>query len=167
MKKGLLLIMAVCIVVSGWAQNKNMPQKKVTSQKANIVVDQQFDFGETYRTFSITQVNFENAKAKFIKQLGKPSTNTLGTLKWKNINLPEIGENLTLTLYDGVFEKGPGGASYMVFIDKKMKVRALQSISATKFRMLRFEITNAEKINAIRNNKLEEEAMKFLEKLKL
>ena len=167
MKKGLLLIMAVCLVSFAWAQNKNLPQKKVVSQKAKIGVDKQFDYGETFRTFSITQVNFENAKAKFIKQLGKPSTNTLGTLQWKNINLPEIGENLTLTLYDGVFEKGPGGASYTVYADKKAKVRALQSLSATKFRMLRFNITNSEKINVIRNNNLEEEAMKFLENLKL
>jgi hypothetical protein len=167
MKKGLLLIMAVCLVSFAWAQKKNVPKKIVLSQIAKIVVDKQFDYGETFRTFSITQVNFENAKAKFIKQLGKPSTNTLGTLKWKNINLPEIGENLTLTLQDGVFETEPGDVTYTVFADKKTKVRALQSLSATKFRMLSFKITNAENINVIRNNNLEAEAMKFLENLKL
>lgn len=166
MKKVVLLTMAVCLVCIGWAQKKSVNNKPKT-EKAKIFVDKQFDYGETYRTFSITLVNFENAKAKFIKQLGKPSTNTLGTLQWKNINLPEIGENLTLTLHDGVFEKGPGDASYTVYADKKTKVRALQNLSATKFRMLRFEITNSEKINAIRNNKLEDEAMKFLENLKL
>jgi hypothetical protein len=167
MKKVVMLIMAVCLVSFAWAQKKNVPKKIVLSQLAKIVVNKQFDYGETFRTFSITQVNVENAKAKFIKQLGKPSTNTLGTLQWKNINLPEIGENLTLTLQDGVFETVPGGASYTVFEDKKTKVRALQSLSSTKFRMLSFKITNAENINVIRNNKLEAEAMNFLENLKL
>ncbi len=155
------------MVFTAWAQNKNVPKKIVLSQLAKIVVNKQFDYGETYRTFSITQVNFENAKAKFIKQLGKPSTNTLGTLQWKNINIPEVGENLTLTLQDGVFETEPGGVSYTVFADKKTKVRALQNLSAKKFRMLSFKITNAENINVIRNNKTEEEAMMFLENLKL
>ncbi len=167
MKKGLLLIMAICLVSFAWAQNKNLPKKKVVSQIAKIGVDKQFDYGETFRTFSITQVNFENAKAKFIKQLSKPSTNTLGTLQWKNINLPEIGENLTLTLQDGVVDIEPGDVSYMIFTDKKIKVKELQNLSATKFRVLRFNITNAEKINVIRNNNLEAEAMKFLENLKL
>lgn len=169
MKKIVLVAMAFCIALMGFGQGKSTKSKvtKLPVEKAKIDVDLKFDFGETYRTFSITRVDFIKAKEKFIKHLGKPSTNTLGVLEWKNVNIPEIGENLTLTLQDGVVEFQPGGVSYSIFTDKKMKIQSLQNLSSKKFRMLRFTISNAENINAIRNNKLQKEALKFLDTLKL
>lgn len=178
MKKLILVAFVLSIAFVGFGQSKSagvsksMPKKNAVSPKskveeAKIFVDKQFDYGETYRTFSITQLNIDRAKAKFIQNLGTPSINSLSTLQWKNINLPEIGENLTITLHDGVVEKNEEGISYTIFTDKKMKVKALQNLTANKFRMLSFKITNSENINVIRNNKLEEEGLLFLESLEL
>ncbi len=162
MKTFVLLIISVCIAFTGISQNRTTQKNK-----AKIVVNKQFDFGETYRTYSITQLNFVDAKSKFIKRLGKPKINNLGMMQWTNVSIPEIGEQLTFTLQDGVVEINPEGVTYTVYTNKKLKTKALQNLSATKFRMLSFKITNSENINVIRNNNTEEAGLLFLESLEL
>jgi hypothetical protein len=152
----------LCLVLMSSLSTVIAQTKKPVAKIAKISVDKEFDFGETYRIFSITQANFDQTKAKFVKHFGKPVKSTISIMQWNKINIPEVGENLTITLQDGIFESGPGDPSYMTFGDKAMKAKALQNTSATKFRMMRLKVTNSENINVIRNNALEDAMMDLL-----
>lgn len=152
----------LCLVLMSSLSFVLAQTKKPVAKIAKISVDKEFDFGETYRTFSIYQTNFEQTKAKFTKHFGKPVKSTIGTMQWNKITIPEIGENLTITLQDGIFEIVSGNASYTVFGDKAMKVKELRNTSSTKFRMMRLKVTNSENINVIRNNALENAMMELL-----
>ncbi len=134
--------------------------------KPKIYVDYFYNKEEyvTIRIFSITKINVENTKDQFVKSLGTPVKKTLGSMEWESVSIDNIGANINVLLQDGVITNSKEEVSYMVFVDKASKIKALQNLSDTKFRAIRVIFTNAyTKKDAILDKEDEEIAVKWLE----
>lgn len=139
----------------------------VSAQQERLYIgtNQLFYETDTMRTFSVFGIDNDVCKNQISDHLGKPASNTAGTITWKNVTINDLGKGLTVTIKDGIHtsDRKNKSACWVLFTseeDKQKKMAALDE--DTQVRKMQIEITDAQGNNIVNSNKEEEISKTFL-----
>jgi len=92
MKKLITIALCLFTTVLAFSQQSFSP----------VSVDKQIQGSDTFRTFYVDGNYPAMLIAKLTQTLGTPEGENTGNLRWKNVSVPGVGQNLDLVLQDGV-----------------------------------------------------------------
>ncbi len=91
---------------------------------------------DTVRTFYFYNMDLDSCKLRFVKTWGEPKRNTTGILMWDNIEIQNIGKELTIHLTDRLCTTRDDEVSCVAFKDEKDKEKKLKNSKPNQSRML-------------------------------
>jgi hypothetical protein len=141
MKKAIFVFISVLIIWNGYSQNIN----KGNSVNYNI----QIQLVDSARTFFVNYSNGEEFRKKLMLTWGRPVLISVGSIEWTPITLQEIGNNLKITLTDGVETTESTGAKFVAFIDDNAKYNILKDLQSNQKRKFTLVFTNQQGVNII------------------
>lgn len=151
MKKLLLLSIALVMTTALFAQ----------TNKSTVGLNQQFHQKDTTITFSFVNADLDSCRTKLLKHWSNPTMNEAGTIIWNNIDLPNVGDDLSILVSDRICTMGKNDMTCMAFISDKDKAEKLKALKENQFRDM--EVTVSDKAgNNIINNKSKTEIMVML-----
>ena len=152
MKKILLITVFAFFALYSFSQN----------EKSSIGVNKQYGTADTTSTFALMQMsNFDNNIERLIKFWGTPQLNETGQIRWAHIDIPNVGEDLNVTLTDRICTAGEVDIVCIPFKDKEDKEIKMRDLKSNQYRDIEITITNQEGKNII-NSKEKTETVKTL-----
>jgi hypothetical protein len=156
MKKSLLFIFFVLFALTSFAQS-HLPMIGVTREELNE---------DTIRTFSLINTDHDKSIQKLLAALGEPVKNTPGNITWQKISIPNVGDSLTIELYDGIVMVLPNKARmFKTFRDENDKAQRLKNLPPTDHRVTDIIIFSSDRKKIIITQPLENAVMQYLETL--
>ena len=131
-------------------------------EKGSIGVNKQYGTADTTSTFALMKASsFDNNIERLIKFWDTPKLNETGQIKWTNIDIPDVGKNLNVTLTDRICTAGEVDIVCIPFKDKEDKEIKMRDLKSNQYRDIEITITNQEGKNII-NSKEKTETVKTL-----
>jgi hypothetical protein len=106
---------------------------------------------DTTRTFTFNAVSLDSCRAKFIRYWGTPQLKNAGTIIWKNVDIPGIGNKLTICVKDQWCTMKSSGDSCTTFTDYLEKSIALKNWDGSHYRDLKLEVCDNTGKNIVNN----------------
>lgn len=152
MKRLILFVFLGIISTNSFSQIKN-----------NVIgVGYQYNKLDTTSTFSFfNNINFDDSRDSLIKYWGIPIKNEAGNLQWSNIQIPNVGNDLMITLYDGIATKEKHILRYVFFTSEEDKEKKLRELKSNQYRIIEIIVTDKNNLNII-NNKIKTKIVKKL-----
>jgi hypothetical protein len=147
MKKAILIFVSVLFVCNGFSQNVNNGSSENYSIRA-VVVD-------SARTFTINYSNGEKFRKILILTWGHSTKITAGSIEWNPLTLQDIGDNVKITLIDGVETTESAGVKYTPFTDDNSKYNILTNLKSDQKRKFMLLITNQQGVNIVTSKSIE------------
>ena len=132
------------------------------TEKGSIGVNKQHGAVDTTSTFALMKgSSFDNNIERLIKFWDTPKLNETGQIKWINIDIPDVGEDLNVTLTDRICTMEEGNIKCVPFKDKENKEMKMKDLKSNQYRDIEITITNQDGKNII-NSKDKTKTVKTL-----
>lgn len=130
MKKLAFIFLSQFIVALGFAQSNSV-----------VGVTHHIVGSDTLRTFYLDDNYAAMIINKLSKELGAPKGENTGNMKWENVSIPGIGQNIDLVFTDGamIYEASTNSTSFSVFTDPA-DMQAKLSHDPARFRRLMIDM---------------------------
>ncbi|MEI6575890.1 MAG: hypothetical protein WCO63_06910 [Bacteroidota bacterium] len=152
MKRILLLAIFAFFAINAFSQS-DLPLVKVSHDEYN---------NDTVRTFTLVNTDHDQSIKKLIEVWGAPVKNTPGNISWQNINIPGVGENISIELYDGILGMLPNkGLSFKTFRDASDKEQRIKNMTDNEHRITDIVFFNNMRKKIINSESTENAVMKF------
>ncbi|MEI6124451.1 MAG: hypothetical protein WCQ95_12575 [Bacteroidota bacterium] len=158
MKKFSIILISVFITLAGYSQTSN-------SQNTRIIAHYQIHQADTSTTFTINYQDYEKLRKIFMLTWDRPDVISAGYLIWNNLSIQDVGNNLKITLSDGIITKEGDNQTYRIFADDITKKELLNKMSDNQFRQASIELRNQNDSNIINSNNLAKKVIMTLEKI--
>lgn len=138
--------------------------------KSNIAVNMQYMTNDTLSTFTIKNPqSTDQFIDNMLKYFGKPEKHEVGKIVWTNVNIPNIGKELTVRLVDCItFMDKNGDLIDAPFKNEKEKAEFLSTVNTgkeKKFRYVDVIICDANLVNIINTKREADIAEDLFEKI--
>jgi len=157
MKKVIFLLISVLFISKGFSQNVD----KSSSLNYNI----QIQLVDSARTFVVNYTDGDQFRKKLILAWGKPGSFQAGTIEWPSLSLNNIGNNLKVTLIDGVETTNGTSKVFNAFADNNSKFNLLNSLQSNQKRKITLVITNQQGANVVANKSIEKSVLTVLDNI--
>lgn len=151
MKKIIIIILFAFFTISTYSQ----------IQKFVVSVNEFYFQRDTCRTFGFYKsLNFDNCIDSLIKFWGAPAKNETGKIIWSDVEIYDIGKELTVELHDGIYKKlDDGNIIYSQFESANDKDKQIRKLKPKQWREVEIIITNKDGLNII-NDKVKADVIK-------
>lgn len=156
MKKVILFFVSVLFIMNGFSQNNN-------NNSASSYIKVQM--ADSARTFSINYPNGDEFRKKLMLAWGQPNVITAGTIEWSPLTLQNIGNNLTITLSDGVETIENSVPVFKTFMDDVSKYSMINDLQSNQKRKITLVFRNAQGINAVASKSFEQAAISEINRI--
>lgn len=146
MKKLMILFGVILPAIFAQAQN---PSKTVNIY-SNCVVDNH----DTAYTFTIHYPNYEECRKILMLSWGRPDAHEAGKIVWNKLNLSGIGNEMEVTLYDGIFTMDTKGGSFAPFVNDQEKYDKIPKLKPEECRQLVLIFESQDGKNLIRQKEM-------------
>ncbi len=155
MKKAILFFISVLFVWNGFSQNVNNSGSVNYSIQTQVV--------DSARTFSVKYPNGEEFRKLLMLSWGRPVVITAGSIEWTPITLQNIGENLKITLSDGVETTEGETVVYKTFVDDNAKFNMLNDLQSNQKRKITLIFANQQGVNVVISKSIENAVVKAID----
>jgi hypothetical protein len=155
MKKALLLIIFAAFASGTFAQTNQSGSTftySVSVQKT-----------DSARTFVVNYANGEEFRKIMMLSWGQPDVFTAGNIVWNKLSLKNIGDNLKVTLSDGIETTQGSGIYYKLFADDNSKFNQLKDLQSDQKRKITLVFANPQGTNAVMSKTLENTVLSTLD----
>jgi hypothetical protein len=148
MKKTFLFAIILLVFLGkGISQNNHITNTSNYSIKIELA--------DSVRTFNIIYANGEEFRKKLMLAWGRPLVFTAGTIEWTPLSLQGIGNNLKITLSDGVETTESTGTVYKSFVDDNTKYSMLNDLQPNQKRKITLVFTDQQGLNVVTTKTIE------------
>ena len=156
MKKTLLFaLISVLFLAKGISQNNH------TANTTNYSI--KVELADSVRTFNIIYANGEEFRKKLMLTWGRPGILTAGTIEWTPLSLQGIGNNLKVTLSDGVETTESTGTVYKSFVDDNAKYNMLNDLQPNQKRKITLVFANQQGQNIVSTKSIEKAVIEAID----
>ena len=141
MKKAIIFFVSILFIVSGYSQDNN------TRKSVNYNI--QVQMADSTRTFSVGYPNGEEFRKLLMIAWGRPAMISAGKIEWTTLSLQDIGNNIKVTLSDGVETTESTGTIFKPFMDDNSKFNILSNLQSNQKRKFFLVFTNQQGENII------------------
>lgn len=118
-----------------------------------VGVNDEFNEKDTTHTFTMDSENIDSIRHKLFTYWGTPTMIQYGNVKWKNIEIPNLGNNLEVELFDWICTHKEKSMRCRVLKSEKQKEKQVKNLKQNQNRWILVTIKSKEGINII-NSKL-------------
>jgi hypothetical protein len=154
MKKAILLFISVLFVWNGFSQNVN---------NGSVNYNMQVQVVDSARTFTVNYPNGEEFRKLLMLSWGRPVVITAGSIEWTPVTLQNIGENLKITLIDGVETTEGATVVYKTFVDDNAKYNILNDLQSNQKRKITLVFANQQGVNVVSSKIIENAVIKAID----
>jgi hypothetical protein len=155
MKKAIFLFVSVLFIYNGFSQNVNKSNSADYSFQVQLV--------DSARTFTVNYANGEEFRKILVLTWGRPDVFAAGSMVWNRISLPEIGNNLKITLNDGVESTDGTSVVFKTFTDDNSKYHQLNDLKSNQKRKITLVFTDQLGVNIVTTKSIETAVIKTIE----
>lgn len=141
MKKAIILFVSVLFVMTGFSQNNNNGK--------SVNYDIQVQMVDSSRSFDVIYPNGEEFRKLLMLTWGRPVLITAGKIEWTPLSLQDIGNNIKVTLSDGVETTESTGIFFKPFVDDNSKSNLLNNLKSNQKRKFCLSFTNQQGVNIV------------------
>jgi hypothetical protein len=157
MKKAIIFFVSVLFVVNGFSQNINNGK----SMNYNM----QVQMADSARSFAVNYQNGEEFRKLLMIAWGRPALISTGKIEWTTLSLQDIGNNIKVTLSDGVETTEGAGTTFKAFTDDNSKFNILNNLQNNQKRKFFLVITNQQGENIISNKNFEKAVVSAIDRI--
>jgi hypothetical protein len=120
---------------------------------------------ETAFVFSITDKDLNAEFENLNKYYGEPKSCKPGEIIWSNIEVPNVGKDLQITMVDGILTMKNESTKFRKFSSSKNKNCRLRCLEENQQRQINITIMDENEKNIINTNALKTVSIKYLESI--
>jgi hypothetical protein len=157
MKKAILFFISVLFVWNGFSQNVN--------HGGSVNYNIQVQVVDSARTFTVNYPNGEEFRKLLMLTWGRPVVITAGSIEWTPVTLQDIGDNLKITLRDGVETTEGATVVFKTFVDDNAKFNMLNDLQSNQKRKMTIVFANQQGINVVSSKSIENAVVKAIDQI--
>jgi hypothetical protein len=157
MKKAIIFFVSILFIVSGFSQNNNNGK----SMNYNI----QVQMTDSARSFTVNYQNGEEFRKLLMIAWGRPALICAGKIEWTPLSLQDIGNNIKVTLSDGVETTEGTGTVFKPFTDDNSKYTILNNLQSNQTRKFNLVFTNQQGENIVNTKSVEKAVVNAIDRI--
>jgi hypothetical protein len=154
MKKTILFFVSVLFVLNGYSQNVNNNSVNYTL-KVQLI--------DSARTFAVNYPNGEEFRKKLMLAWGRPAVLEAGSLVWTPLSLQDIGNNLKITLSDGVETTDGNTIVFKTFTDDNTKYNMINDLQSNQKRKMTLVFADPQGVNIVTDKIIEKKVVNAID----
>lgn len=123
-----------------------------------------YENNDTAYSFNVTGQNLDTEMLKLQSILGEPVSETSNLIVWEELNIPGLGEHITLKLNDGLLTEKKKSSRFVPFKEgnKEDQIKAMKD---NQFRYFGLEFYQKDNTNVVTTSELKKVAQEFIEEV--